>query len=283
MTGRTPLRRRPDAASETALPSVLTTGLARGRVELKTFFRERETVVFIFALPAVLLVMLGSIFGGQAVRVPGVTVGQLFVAGMIAGGIMSTSFQYLGIGITTERDQGMLKRLYGTPMPHTAYFIGKIVQVFVCMIAEIALLMIVGVAFYHLHLPASAAHWWTLAWVCVLGCAACSLLGIAVSSLPRSARSASPMITLPFLVLEFISGVFIPFTSVPPWLQRVAAVFPLKWMAQGLRSAFLPARAAVLEPAHSWEHGRTALVLAAWVAVGLVLCLRTFRWQRRNR
>jgi ABC-2 type transport system permease protein len=283
MTGRTPLRRRPDAASEAAMPSVLTTGLARGRVELKAFFRERETVVFIFALPAVLLVMLGSIFGGQAVRVPGVTVGQLFVAGMIAGGIMSTSFQYLGIGITTERDQGMLKRLYGTPMPHTAYFIGKIVQVFVCMIAEIALLMIVGVAFYHLHLPASAAHWWTLAWVCVLGCAACSLLGIAVSSLPRSARSASPMITLPFLVLEFISGVFIPFTSVPPWLQRVAAVFPLKWMAQGLRSAFLPARAAVLEPAHSWEHGRTALVLAAWVAVGLVLCLRTFRWQRRNR
>jgi ABC-2 type transport system permease protein len=283
MTGRKPLRGRPAAASEAALPSVLTTGLARGRVELTTFFRERETVVFIFALPAVLLVMLGSIFGGQAVRVPGVTVGQLFVAGMIAGGIMSTSFQYLGIGITTERDQGMLKRLYGTPMPHTAYFIGKIVQVFVCMIAEIALLMIVGVAFYHLHLPASAGHWWTLAWVCVLGCAACSLLGIAVSSLPRSARSASPMITLPFLVLEFISGVFIPFTSVPPWLQRVAAVFPLKWMAQGLRSAFLPARAAVLEPAHSWEHGRTALVLAAWVAAGLVVCVRTFRWQSRKR
>jgi ABC-2 type transport system permease protein len=271
------------ATAGAPLPSLLTTGLARGRIELKTFFRERETVVFIFALPAVLLLLLGSIFGSQAAPVPGVTVGQLFVAGMIAGGIMSTSFQYLGIGITTERDQGMLKRLYGTPMPHTAYFIGKIVQVFVCMIAEITRLLIVGVAFYHLQLPASAERWWTFAWVCLLGCAACSLLGIAVSSLPRSARSASPMITLPFLVLEFISGVFIPFTSVPPWLQRVAAVFPLKWMAQGLRSAFLPARAAVLEPAHSWEHGKIALVLAAWIAAGLVLCIRTFRWQSARR
>ncbi len=270
------------ATAGAPLPSLLTTGLARGRIELKTFFRERETVVFIFALPAVLLLLLGSIFGSQAAPVPGVTVGQLFVAGMIAGGIMSTSFQYLGIGITTERDLGMLKRLYGTPMPHTAYFIGKIVQVFVCMVAEIALLMIVGVAFYHLHLPSSAERWWTFAWVCVLGCAACSLLGIAVSSLPRSARSASPMITLPFLVLEFISGVFIPFTSVPPWLQRVAAVFPLKWMAQGLRSAFLPARAAVAEPAHAWEHGKVALVLAAWIAVGLIVCVRTFRWQNRR-
>jgi ABC-2 type transport system permease protein len=283
MTTSAPTRRRPAATAGAPLPSLLTTGLARGRVELMTFFRERETVVFIFALPAILLVMLGSIFGGQAAPAPGVTVGQLFAAGMIAGGIMSTSFQYLGIGITTERDSGLLKRLYGTPMPHAAYFIGKIVQVFVCMIAEITLLLIVGVAFYHLHLPASAERWWTFAWVCLLGCAACSLLGIAVSSLPRSARSASPIITLPFLVLEFISGVFIPFTSVPPWLQRVAAVFPLKWMAQGLRSAFLPARAAVLEPAHSWEHGKIALVLAAWIAAGLVLCIRTFRWQSARR
>lgn len=282
MTAPAPARGLTAAAADAPLPSLLTTGLARGRIELKAFFRERETVVFIFALPAVLLLLLGSIFGSQAAPVPGVTVGQLFVAGMIAGGIMSTSFQYLGIGIAAERDAGMLKRLYGTPMPHTAYFIGKIVQVFVCMIAEITLLMIVGVAFYHLHLPSSAGRWWTFAWVCVLGCAACSLLGIAVSSLPRSARSASPMITLPFLVLEFISGVFIPFTSVPPWLQRVAAVFPLKWMAQGLRSAFLPARAAVAEPAHAWEHGKVALVLAAWIGVGLIATVRTFRWQNQR-
>ena len=283
MTASAPARRRPAALAGAPLPSLLTTGLARGRVELMTFFRERETVVFIFALPAILLVLLGSIFGGQAAPVPGVTTGQLFVAGMIAGGIMSTSFQYLGIGITAERDSGLLKRLSGTPMPHAAYFIGKIVQVLVCMIAEITLLLIVGVAFYHVQLPDTAERWWTFAWVCLLGCAACSLLGVAVSSLPRSARSASPVITLPVVVLEFISGVFIPFSSVPPWLQRVAAVFPLKWMAQGLRSAFLPARAAVLEPAHSWEHGKTALVLAAWVAAGLVLCIRTFRWQSARR
>ena len=283
MTASAPARRRPAALAGAPLPSLLTTGLARGRVELMTFFRERETVVFIFALPAILLVLLGSIFGGQAAPVPGVTVGQLFVAGMIAGGIMSTSFQYLGIGITAERDSGLLKRLSGTPMPHAAYFIGKIVQVLVCMIAEITLLLIVGVAFYHVQLPDTAERWWTFAWVCLLGCAACSLLGIAVSSVPRSARSASPVITLPVVVLEFISGVFIPFSSVPPWLQRVAAVFPLKWMAQGLRSAFLPARAAVLEPAHSWEHGKIALVLAAWVAAGLVLCIRTFRWQSAHR
>jgi ABC-2 type transport system permease protein len=99
---------------------------------------------------------------------------------------------------------------------------------------------------------------------------------------PRSARSATAVITLPFVVLQFISGVYVPSTLVPPWLTDVAAIFPLKWICQGLRSVFLPGQAAALEPAGSWEHGRTALVLAAWVVAGLVLCLTTFRWQRRR-
>jgi ABC-2 type transport system permease protein len=274
---------RPRTAPALApLPSLLTAGLSRGRVEVTTFFREREVVVFIFALPAVLLLLLGSIFNSEHVQVPGVTTGQLYAAGMIAGGIMATSFQYLGISVASERDQGMLKRLYGTPLPHAAYFIGKIVQVFVCLIAEVTLLMIVGVAFYHLHLPSTPGKWLTLAWVCLLGGTACALLGLGVSSLARSARSASPVITLPFLVLEFISGIFVPFSDVPRGLQVVAAIFPLKWMAQGLRSVFLAPQAAALEPAHSWELGRVALVLAAWVAAGLVLCIRTFRWQSRR-
>ncbi|MBV9795161.1 MAG: ABC transporter permease [Actinobacteria bacterium] len=274
---------RPRAYPATApLPSLLTTGLSRGRLEVTTFFREREAVVFIFALPAVLLLLLGSIFNSEHVSVPGVTTGQLYAAGMIAGGIMATSFQYLGISVASERDQGMLKRLYGTPLPPAAYFIGKIIQVFVCLIAEVALLMIVGVAFYHLHLPATPGKWWTLVWVCLLGGTACALLGLAASSLARSSRSASPVITLPFLVLEFISGIFVPFNSVPRGLQDVAAVFPLKWMAQGLRSVFLPPQAAALEPAHSFETGRVALVLAVWIAAGLVLCIRTFRWQQRR-
>lgn len=269
------------AASEPRLPGAWRTGLARGRLEVAAFFRERQTVVFVFALPAVLLVLLGSIFGHQKLSY-GITVGQLFTAGMIAGGIGSTSFQNLGLSIAAERERGVLKRLRGTPMSPAAYFIGKIVLVFVCTVAEVLVLLAVGIAFYRLHLPATAAQWWTLAWVFTLGTVACSLIGIAISSLSRSATNSFPVIGLPFIVLQFISGVYVPFTNVPHWLQQVASLFPLKWMSQGLRSAFLPARAAVLEPAHSWQHGETALVLIVWVAAGLVLCLRTFRWQKNQ-
>jgi ABC-2 type transport system permease protein len=263
------------------MSEVIQLGLLRGRVEVTTFFRERMAVAFVFALPSILLVLLGSIFGSEATA-HNISVGTLFSAGMIAGGMMSTSFQYLGINIATERDRGSLKRLYGTPMPRTAYFIGKLVQVLVCTVAETIVLIAVGMLFFHLHLPASAARWWTLAWIFVLGTLACGLLGIAASSLPRSQTSAVPVITLPFTVLQFISGVYVPYTSVPTWMRYVASVFPLKWMSQGLRSVFLPARAVALEPAGSWELGRIALVLGAWTVAGLILCTTTFRWLSRS-
>ena len=266
------------AVSEPGLPRAWRTGLARGRLEVAAFFRERQSVVFVFALPAVLLVLLGSIFGHQQVA-SGIAAGQLFTAGMIAGGIASTSFQNLGLTIAAERERGTLKRLRGTPMSPAAYFIGKIVLVLTCTLAEVLVLLAVGIAFCRLHLPDSAAQWWTLAWVFVLGTVACSLIGIAISSLSRSATNSFPVIGLPFIVLQFISGVYVPFYNVPRWLQEIASFFPLKWMSQGLRSVFLPPRAALLEPAHSWQHGQTALVLLVWIAAGLLLCRRTFRWQ----
>jgi len=72
------------------------------------------------------------------------------------------------------------------------------------------------------------------------------------------------------------------FSDLPAWMQQVAAVFPLKWMAQGMRSVFLPEAAKTIEPAGSWEHGPTAAILAAYLVLGLVVAVRTFRWRRRD-
>jgi ABC-2 type transport system permease protein len=258
------------APREAALPSPWRIGLARTGIEMKAFFREKQSVVFVFTMPAIMLLLLGSIFRNEAAG-HGLSVGALFAAGLIGGGVMSTSFQYLGISIAIERDRDLLKRLRGTPMPGSAYFIGKTGLVLVSTVAETLILVAVGMAVDHLRLPTSADRWWTLIWVFTLGTVACSLLGIAASSIPRSARSATAAITLPFVVLQFISGVYVPFTIVPGWLRDIASFFPLKWICQGLRSVFLPS-----------QHGRIALVLGAWTVAGLVLCLTTFRWQRRR-
>jgi ABC-2 type transport system permease protein len=89
----------------------------------------------------------------------------------------------------------------------------------VCTVAETVLLIAVGMLIDNLHLPTSPERWWTFAWVFVLGTVCFSLLGIAISSVPRSARAAPAVIMLPFTVLQFISGVYVPATLVPAWLR----------------------------------------------------------------
>lgn len=273
-------------ASTTAtppLPPVWRVAASRAVLELRVFARDKQTVGFIVIMPALLLVLLSAIFGRQpAAKGSGVTIGQLYTAGLIAGGIAGTSFTYLGITIAQERGNGTLKWLAATPMPRTAYFAGKIIQVVVCALAETAVLLAVGVAFYHVSLPAQLAQWLTFAWVFLLGTAACAVAGIAMSSLPKSPSGAGPIVSLTLTVLSFISGVYVvPLTTIPRPLQDIASLFPLKWLAQGLRSVFLPNSAAHLEAAGSWQHGPIALVLLAWIAGGLVVCARTFRWQPR--
>jgi ABC-2 type transport system permease protein len=263
---------------DAALPSIVGVCRTRAGVELKEFFRQREAVVFTLMFPVILLLVFGAVLnydiGG------GVSFTQYFMAGIVAAGILGASLQNMAIGIATERSDGTLKGLAGTPMPKAAYFVGKVVQVLVVTLLIEAILLFVGTVFYGVTLP-SGTRWLTFAWVTVLGSSACTLLGIAVSSLAKNGRSASATVTPIALVLEFISGVFFRFSQVPTWMQTVAALFPLKWMAQGLRSVFLPEALARQEPAGSWELGRVALVLGLWCVIGLLLCIRTFRWQDR--
>src|SRR2546421_9539703 len=126
-------------------------------------------------------------------------------------------------------------------MPKPAYFGGKVIMVYVIGVVETAILLVIANLFYHLHLPSDAKHWLTLLWVSALGITACTLCGIAFSSIPREGRRAPAVVTPGALVMQFISGVFFVYTDPPRWMQQIAAVFPLKWMAPGMRSGVLAA------------------------------------------
>ena len=262
---------------------VVSIGLARTGIELKQFFRERDAVVFVFAFPIVMLCLFSVVFGGDDAMAGGqVDFSQYFLPGMVAAGVMLTSFQSLAIAIAAEREDGTLKRLRGTPMPPVAFFLGKVGQVLVTSLLQTALLLAVAALLLDVPMPDDGASWLTFAWVFALGSAAGTVLGVAFSSVPRSARSASAVVTSVVLVLQFISGVFFVYNDLPTWLQQIAQLFPLKWLAQGMRSVFLPDSMEAAEVSGSWQLTTTAVVLGLWLVVGLAACMRTFRWVRRD-
>jgi len=272
-----------DAATAPApvrLPSAFSLGLARTGIEVKMFFRQRDSLVFTFAFPVILLFIFGSVFSDDIA--PGVSFTQYFTAGMVASAVILSSFQSLAIGIAIERDDTTLKRLHGTPMPPAAYFLGKVGLVLVTSVFQMAILLTVGALAFGLDLPNSGDLWLRFAWVFVLGTTAGTVLGIVYSSVPRSANSAAAVVSPVVIVLQFISGVFFVYNDLPSWMQTIGSIFPLKWLAQGMRSVFLPASFEASEVSGSWQLPQTALILGLWTVVGLVLALRTFRWTRRD-
>ncbi|MEV2276137.1 ABC transporter permease [Nocardiopsis sp. NPDC049922] len=262
------------------LPGPVRVGLSRAWLETREFARHWESVAFTFALPALILLLFGVIFDGSTGD--DISAAEVYLPGLIAMGLMSVSFQNLAISIALERENGTLRRMRGTPMPPSAYFVGKTALVFVLALGQVAVLLAIAVGVYGADLPADPGAWATMAWVFVLGTVSCALLGIAFSSLARSPNTASAIVVVPFLALQFTSGVFVPLTVLPDWLVNASSLFPLKWMAQGMRAAFYPDEAAVLEPSGSWDLPMVATALGVWCVVGLVLTLATFRWKTRK-
>lgn len=263
------------------LPSPVYLGIKRAGIEIKELVRDAEAAVFTVVFPVLLLVIFGSIFNMDIA--PGVTFSEYFVPAMIASGIVYTGFQYLAISIPQERDDGTLKRLEGTPMPKSSYFIGKIGLVLVAYVFQAILLIAIGKLAFHLHLPDTTYKWFTLAWTSLLGLLCCVLLGLAFSSVPRTGKGASAVVSPIVLVVQFTSGVFIAYNQLPTWLQHVASVLPLKWLVQGMESAFLPESfASAMTGTDSWELGKVGLVLGAWTVAAAVLAGLFFRWRRRS-
>jgi ABC-2 type transport system permease protein len=272
-----PTRNATRGASRTTgtRPSALRIGLSRGVLELKSLWREKPQLVISIGMPFLLLVILNEVFDDNADG------RQSLATALCAVAIMATALQGVALQVAQERREGGLVRLRGLPMPAASYFIGKVVMVVVTTLVQITLLLGLGHALYHVTLPTDASHWLTFAWVYALGTVCCTLLGLVISNLITGENGGGAVI-MPFVGLQLISGVFITFSSLSPTIQRIASIFPLKWMCQGMRSAFLPDSFAHVEVTHTWEHARIALVLGGWTLAALVLCLTTFRWRKAS-
>ena len=258
-------------------------GLRRIGFELRQYFRAGDQVFFTFLFPSRMYVVFATIFTGDIGQGPdAVSMATYYLPGLIAGGILLSGVQGPALEIATEKTDGTLKRLGGTPISPVTYFIGKAGEVFVTCVLQTALLIAVASLVYGAQLPTDAEAWLRFAWIYVLGLITCTLLGIALSSVPRSGKTAGAVVIPVVLLVQFISGVYIAFSMLPEWLQNAAGLLPVKWIAQGMRSVFLPDSFQAAEVNGSWELGLIAVMLAVWLVVGFGLSRITFRWIRRD-
>ncbi|MFG3660913.1 ABC transporter permease [Streptomyces sp. NPDC047706] len=255
-------------------------GLQRGGIELRHLLRNGREMFGHLTNVVVALLVAGYV--SDDVPGTGTPMAHLVLAGFAAYLLFQIGMVNLPQILVTEREEGALLRLRATPGGIPAYLVAKCLLVVVVAVGTLALLLGAAALLVDGPLPHGPGDWLTLLWVTTLGLLAVVPLGAAIGAVLPNPREALALIMLPTMGLLVISGTVFPITSLPVPVQQVAAAFPLKWMAQGLRSALLPDAARAAEVAGSWELPMVALVLTAWAALGFLLAVPLLRRAARR-
>jgi ABC-2 type transport system permease protein len=230
------------------------------RLERKLFWRNPSAAFFNFVMPLLMLVLVGSVFGSDPEDL------DILVPGIAGLSVLATTFTSLAYSITFLREEGILKRVRGTPMPPASYLGGLLASVVANAFVQVALVVVIGNVIYDVNWP---EHPEALVGFTALGVVCFGALGIAFAHAIPNVDSGPAYVNAVFLPLIFISGVFYSADTLPPVLEWIAQALPLKHLIDGLSYAIVG----------DGETGTALAVVGAWTVAGAVLAVRYFRWE----
>jgi ABC-2 type transport system permease protein len=237
------------------------------RYEQRAYWRNRGRGIFTFVFPIMFLVIFASLDKGQTISTRGgIPYNDFFVPGILSYGVIAVTFVNLAIGTAILRDQGVLKRMQGTPLPRWAYIAARIGSTSLIMLAMTVVVLALGDAVWGLDFRVGELPGLVL--TLLLGTAAFTTLGIGITRFIPNAEAAPVVVNLVILPLTFISNIWFPIDSLPHALKTIAGLFPIKALASGLQYVF--------DPRHHGTviSGQDIKVLAIWTVVGIFLMLR---------
>jgi ABC-2 type transport system permease protein len=160
---------------------------------------------------------------------------QVFVPGLLVQlGIFGGLF--VGFGIIAEWRSGVIDRQLVSPAARTAIITGRTLRDVV--VITVQAIVLVGAAFFMgLRVPV-AALLIGLVLVALLG-AAFSFISNAIGIATKSEDALAPMVNTLALPILLLSGILLPMTLAPAWLQTVANFNPFKHIVEALRAVFL--------------------------------------------
>lgn len=251
--------------------------LRQVRFENRAFWRNPAAAFFTFAFPLMFLVIFNLLFGDDPTGVYGqgeVSGSTFYVPAIAAFSVITACFTNVAIQVTFARDEGILKRVRGTPLPQWGYLFGKIAHATLIAVLLVVIVVAFGALLYDVDVPGRTMPAFALS--VMAGAAAFCALGLAMTGFIPNAEASPPITNAVILPLLFISGIFIPLDRAPGWLVTVADLFPVKHFADALLTSFSP-----------FERGSgiawaDLAILGAWGIAGALIAARFFTWEPRR-
>src|SRR5215216_3618235 len=201
------------------------------RAQNKLFLRNPFSAFFSLAFPVMFLLLFGSLNGGGRIEELGnIRYIQFLAPGMLAFAVISTCYTGLVTGVAINRDEGLLKRVRGTPLPPWVYISARILS----------------------------AVWFSVV---------SAVLMMAVAVVIPNGEAAPVIANFTFFPVAFVSDLFFPTAGAPAWVGTVGSIFPIKHFALALESTFNPF---VHGSGFQWGHlGMMVLWMVAGVVVAV--------------
>lgn len=247
--------------------------LALGQVRYQLLLLLRSPLGFFLNLfiPLLLLVVLNVLKPGGAATVPGVSYAQFLTPAMVAFALLNTAYVTTITALVLAREEGVLKRLRGTPLPAWTYLTGRSGQVLVTSIISAGVIIGTGVLFFGVHMVWGAFGYFIAA--ALLGLVSFFLIGVVVSMLVPKAETALPVAFGTMLPVAFVSDVFFSSVHTPLWLHDLASALPVAPVARAMEASFTPATT-------SWPMPTSGLLVSlAWCAGAALIIAFGFRWE----
>jgi ABC-2 type transport system permease protein len=233
----------------------------------RLFWRSRELAFFTFLLPIIFFILLGSVYGQDTIE--GIKGSRYLLAGMLGYGVAATAFAGLAITLVIRREDGILKRLRGTPLPPWTYIAAVLCSTLIVYALESIALIALGRVLFDVPIP---GRLFSVALTLLLGGLAFAALGLALTAAVRTAEGSSAVVNAIYLPMSFLSGAFFSPHSFPPFLRAIAAVLPLTYFIRLTRDVLLHGE-------QIWSNIGSVSIVVAWGLVGVVVALRSFRWE----
>jgi ABC-2 type transport system permease protein len=209
-----------------------TSTTSAGRRRLRTYaleavyefvkqYRLPTQAIFTLGFPVMFYTVFGLIFGLRSDD--GNPTGLNYIALYGAFSTITSALYTFGAGVATERGQGWMLLKRGSPMPPAAYFVAKL---FVCLISATAIVLLLsalGIGLFGVRV--SFGPWIKMAAVMVVGLLPFCAMGLAIGywSGPNSAIAIVNVVSMP---LAMLSGLWIPLSVLPRFVQSIAHFLP---------------------------------------------------------
>jgi ABC-2 type transport system permease protein len=221
---------------------------------LRQTLRNKVAIIFGALQPLLYLVFFGPLLTKvSAARGFGGNAWQVYVPGLLIQlGLFGAGF--VGFGLIADLRFGVIERLRVTPVSRVALLLGRVLRDTTIMMVQAVMLLAVGVAF-GLRAPIAGV---------LAGLVFVVLLAVSVASLSyalalwtRNEDAFAPLLTAAIVPLMLLSGMILPMTLAPRWLDVLSHFNPFRYFVDAVRALFLGHYAS----ATVWEGALVAVIL----------------------